>query len=209
MTLLSPHSPPGYTDARYGTLLVTNNFGIVAGQDAEEHDNYRYRISLKLQSTGGAAETDLRLAILNVPGIQDVVFEREAGTYTCYVYGISPAVPPSLLQLVQAQINATTAWPLTGTAVSPDLIGISFSTTVTFVAGATSAEQQAAIAAAVSARARITTRSLPGARIQLSARGRRPHQQLGTAADGWRDANDSPLTECRGRLTAGCFRRLR
>jgi uncharacterized phage protein gp47/JayE len=112
-----------------------NNFGIVAGQDEEDDDSYRYRISLKLQSTGGAAEADLRLAILNVPGIQDVVFERQAGTYTAYVYGISPAVPPSLLQMVQAQIDATTAWPLTGTAVSPDLIGISFSTRVTFVAG--------------------------------------------------------------------------
>src|ERR1700747_2489502 len=137
-------SNSGYTDARFGTLLVTNNFGIVAGQDEEDDDSYRYRISLKLQSTGGAAEADLRLAILNVPGIQDVVFERQAGTYTAYVYGISPAVPPSLLQMVQAQIDATTAWPLTGTAVSPDLIGISFSTTVTFVAGATTAEQQTA-----------------------------------------------------------------
>jgi hypothetical protein len=52
--------------------------------------------------------------------------------------------------MVQAQINATTAWPLTGTAVSPDLIGISFSTTVTFVTGATPAEQQTAIANATS-----------------------------------------------------------
>ena len=104
-----------------------------------------------LQSSGGAAETDLRLAILNVPGIQDVVFERQAGTYTAFIYGISPAVPPSLLQMVQAQINATTAWPLTGTAVSPDLIGISFATTLTFVAGATPAEQQTAIANATTA----------------------------------------------------------
>jgi uncharacterized phage protein gp47/JayE len=144
------HNFRGYTDARFGTLLVTNNFGIVAGQDEEDDDSYRYRISLKLQSTGGAAEADLRLAILNVPGIQDVVFERQAGTYTAFVYGISPAVPPSLLQMVQAQIDATTAWPLTGTAISPDLIGISFSTTVTLVAGATSAEQQTALANAVS-----------------------------------------------------------
>jgi len=104
-----------------------------------------------LQSSGGAAETDLRLAILNVPGIQDVVFERQAGTYTAFIYGISPAVPPSLLQMVQAQINATTAWPLTGTAVSPDLIGISFATTLTFVAGATPSEQQTAIANATTA----------------------------------------------------------
>jgi hypothetical protein len=168
------------TDARFGALLVTNNFGIVAGQDEEDDDSLRYRLNLKLRSTGGAAEADLRLAILNVPGIQDVQFAREAGTYTACIYGISPAVPPSLLQMVQAQIDATTAWPLTGTAINPDLIGISFSTTVTFVAGATSAEQQTALANAV------RTRSLPAAHIQLfRARARTPQQlaQLLRAGD--------------------------
>ena len=167
------HNFRGYTDARFGTLLVTNNFGIVAGQDEEDDDSLRYRINLKLQSTGGAAEADLRLAILNVPGIQDVQFEPEAGTYTCYVYGISAAVPPSLLQMVQAQINATTAWPLTGTAINPDLIGISFSTTVTFVAGATAAEQQAALAKAVSGPGPSPLRT-----YNSHARGRGTHQQL-------------------------------
>lgn len=141
----------GYTNARYGSLQVTNNFGVVIGRDAETDDNYRYRISLKLQSTGGAAEADLRLAILQVPGIQDVVFSRQAGTYLAYIYAISPAVPPSLLQMVQSQINDTTAWPLTGTAVSPDLIGISLATPVTFASNINSSEQQTAIDAATAA----------------------------------------------------------
>lgn len=148
---ISNHNFQGYTDFRFGSLLVTNNFGVVSGDDAEMDDDYRYRINLKLSSKNGAAEADLRLAILNVPGLQDVVFERQAGTYICYVYAVSPTVPTSTLQMVQAQMNTATAWPIVGTAVQPDLIGISLSTTVTFVAGATASQQQAAIANAQAA----------------------------------------------------------
>jgi Baseplate J-like protein len=122
-----------YADSRFSTLLVTNNFGLVGGRDEEDDDSYRFRISLKLQSRGGAAEVDLRLSVLNVPGIQDVAFQRQASSYTAYVYGISPVVPPSLLSLVQAALDERTAYPLVGTAVAPDLVGISLSTTATFV----------------------------------------------------------------------------
>jgi hypothetical protein len=94
-----------YADSRYSSLLVTNNYGLIGGRDAEADDDYRYRISLRLQSHGGAAEADLRLAVLAVPGIQDCVFERLAGTFLCYVYGISAVVPPSLLALVQGQMD--------------------------------------------------------------------------------------------------------
>src|SRR6266704_6711433 len=37
------HNFTGYTDARFGTLLVTNNFGLVGGRDAESDDDYRFR----------------------------------------------------------------------------------------------------------------------------------------------------------------------
>jgi len=145
------HNFQGYTDFRYGTLLVTNNAGIVTGSDAELDDNYRYRINLKLSSQNGAAQADLTLAILSVPGIQDLVFVREAGTYICYVYATSPTVPASVMQMVQAQMNTATAWPIVGVATQPDLIGISLSTTLTFVSGATSSQQSAATANAVTA----------------------------------------------------------
>jgi hypothetical protein len=138
----------GYTDYRFGSLLVTNNFGITEGRDAELDDNYRYRINLHLQSKGGASQSDLQLAILTVPGVQNVVFQAQAGTYTAYIYGVAQVASPGLLQACQAQLDATTAYPLVGLAVAPDLVGISFSTVLEFVAGATAAQQQTAMASA-------------------------------------------------------------
>jgi len=120
------HNFTGYTDARFGTLLVTNNFGLVGGRDAESDDDYRFRLSLKVQSSAGANEAALRLELLEIPGIQDVVFERQAGAFIVYVYGISPNVSPGLLQNVQGSLNDKAAYPLTGLAVAPDLVGISF-----------------------------------------------------------------------------------
>ena len=70
------HNFTGYTDSRFGTLLVTNNFGLVGGRDAESDDDYRFRLNLKIQSRAGANEAALRLELLEIPGIQDVVFER-------------------------------------------------------------------------------------------------------------------------------------
>ncbi len=99
------HDFTNYIQGRYGSLLVTNSYAVVGGRDEEDDDSYRYRINLRLQSRGGAAEADLRFSLLQVPGIQDLVFERNAGTFNVYVYGISPSVAPSLLQMVQAEID--------------------------------------------------------------------------------------------------------
>jgi len=119
------HNFTGYTDSRFGTLLVTNNFGLVGGRDAESDDDYRFRLNLKIQSRAGANEAALRLELLEIPGIQDVVFERQAGAFIVYVYGISPNVSPGLLQNVQDSLDDKAAYPLTGLAVAPDLVGIS------------------------------------------------------------------------------------
>jgi len=142
-----------YVNSIYGSLLVTNNYGVVSGRDVEDDDSYRYRINLKLQGTGGAARADLTFSLLQVTGVQDIVFESLAGTFNVYVYGISPNVSIALLQQVQAIINANTAFPLTGLALAPDLIGISLETTVTPIKGLSLAEQNAAMAAAATAAA--------------------------------------------------------
>jgi uncharacterized phage protein gp47/JayE len=141
----------GYTDFRFGSLLVTNNYSITAGRDAELDDDYRYRLSLKMQSTGGAAWSDIRLNLLTVPGIQDVQPAPQVGTYTVYIYAVSQVTSPSLLQACQTVLNSETAYPNVGTAIAPDLVGISLATTLTFVKSATSAEKQAAISASVTA----------------------------------------------------------
>lgn len=151
--IFNRHNFANYAQASFGTLLVTNNFGIIAGRNAEDDESFRFRIRLKLQSAGGAAEVDLRAAILQIPGIQDIVFKPLAGTYLVYVYGISPAVPQSLLNLVQVAINSRTAYPLTGTAIVPDLIGISLSTTLHLKAGLSTIDQASVISAAQQAAA--------------------------------------------------------
>lgn len=140
-----------YAQYQYGTLLVTNNFGVVGGQDPESDADYAYRINLKITSRAGANQAALQFAILQIPGVQNVVFEPQAGTFTVYVYGIAPQVPPSLLQLVQTAIGNTAAFPLTGLAVAPNLVGISLNTTVTFVSGVSANAQTGIIQTAVAA----------------------------------------------------------
>jgi uncharacterized phage protein gp47/JayE len=149
--IFTRHNFTNYTDSRFGSLLLTNENALVGGRDEEDDESYRYRINLKLQSHGGSAEGDLRLGILQVPGVQDIDFERLAGSFNVFVYGISPAVPTSLLQLVQTQIDDKSAYPLIGTAVAPDLIGISLTTAVR-ISATTSASDRGGIVA-IAARA--------------------------------------------------------
>lgn len=150
-TVFTRHNFTAYTDSDFGSLLVTNNYGIVGARDQELDDDYRFRISLKLMSTSGAAEVDIRAAVLTVPGVQDIWFEPLSGTYNLYVYGISPSIPQTLLGLVQNAMGDATAFPLVGTALAPDLIGISVNTTLTLTAGTSVAEQSAVIANGVAA----------------------------------------------------------
>lgn len=149
--VISQSNFTNYAQSNFGTLLVTNNFGVVGGRDAETDDDYRYRINLKIQSRAGANQAALQFAILQVPGVQNVVFQSLAGTFICYVYGISPQVPSSLIQLVQDQINNTTAFPLTGLAVVPNLVGISLTTSIHFIAGISSNDQISIIQNAMAA----------------------------------------------------------
>jgi uncharacterized phage protein gp47/JayE len=145
------HNFINYVDARFASLLVTNTYGLVGGRDEEDDESYRFRINLRLHSQGGAAESDLRLGVLQLPGIQDVTFKREAGTFTAFVYGISPAVSPSLLQLVQNEIDERTAYPLVGLAVAPDLVGISLTTQIKVSSTTSAADRGGIIASAARA----------------------------------------------------------
>ncbi len=137
-----------YTDSRFGSLLVTNDYGIVGGRDTEDDDSYRYRIHLKLVSQAGSNENALRFALLQVPGIPDVVFDSKAGTFICYVYAITPVAAASVLAAVQDTIDQTVAFPVTGLAVNPDLVGITFATTITLVSGTTATDRNTAVAQA-------------------------------------------------------------
>lgn len=145
------HNFTAYAGSRFGSLLVTNEYGLVGGRDEEDDDSYRYRIHLKLISQSGATESALRFALLQVPGIQDVVFDRKAGTFLCYVFAITPVAAASLLQAVQERIDQTVAFPLTGTALNPDLVGITLSATLSIASGSTQTDRDTVIGQAAAA----------------------------------------------------------
>ena len=73
------------------------------------------------------------------------------GTFTCYVYAITPVAAASVLSMVQDTIDTTVAFPLTGTAVNPDLVGITLATTITLVAGSTQTDKDTAAGQAAAA----------------------------------------------------------
>lgn len=79
------HNFTNYADASFGALLVTNDYGIVGGRDQEDDDSYRYRIHLKLIGQSGTNEAALRFLLLQVPGIQDVVFDRQVSSKSLYL----------------------------------------------------------------------------------------------------------------------------
>jgi hypothetical protein len=81
---------------------------------------------------------------------------------------VAQITSPALLAACQAQLNAITAYPNTGTAVSPDLVGISLSTTLTFIAGATPAQQQNAISSASIAAANYINNLALGATLVIN-----------------------------------------
>jgi hypothetical protein len=56
-----------------------------------------------------------------------------------------------LLQAVQDTIDQTVAFPLTGDAVSPDLVGITMATTISMIAGSSSADGDTAVGQATAA----------------------------------------------------------
>lgn len=145
------HNFTGYTNAAYGSLLVTNNYGIIGGRDQEDDDSYQYRIHLKLTSQSGINEAALRYQLLQLPGIQNVVFVSSAGSFYVYLYAISPVVPVSLLQLANTTLSTAVAFPIQATALTPDLVGISLSTTLSFTAGTSPTDQTVAISNATAA----------------------------------------------------------
>jgi hypothetical protein len=147
------HNFTNYTQSQFGALLVTNATGIIGGRDDETDDDFRYRIHLKLTSQSGINEAALRYQLLQLPGIQDVVFVTSAGSFEVYLYAISPVVPPSLLALANSSLAGCVAFPVQASAMSPDLVGISFSTTLSFTAGTAPADQAVVLSSATTAAA--------------------------------------------------------
>jgi uncharacterized phage protein gp47/JayE len=148
---LTLHNFSGYANSVYGSLLVINNFGVVGGRDLEDDQTYAYRINLRLQSQSGVNEAALRFQLLQVPGIQDIVFSPLAGLFYAYIYAVAAQAPNSVVMNCQQVINQTVAYPLSGTALAPDLVGISLATTLLVAGSLSTGDRTTVVQNAVSA----------------------------------------------------------
>ena len=97
-----------------------------------------------------------------------MVFSSYAGGFYVYLYGISPVVSPSLLQLANTTLGSAAAFPLQGTALSPDLVGFSFSTTLSFNSGVSQSDQASILATASAAAANYINNLAVGAPLVIN-----------------------------------------
>lgn len=102
------HNFTNYTDSNNETLKVTNLHAIQNGKNFESDSNYRFRIINQVLAAEAANETAVRLAALSTPGVADVLIikhYRGIGTFAVIVKSITPTVPDSLIDAVNANIS--------------------------------------------------------------------------------------------------------
>jgi uncharacterized phage protein gp47/JayE len=145
---LKYHNFNGYADSSNTTLLVTNESAISSGQDIEDNENYRYRLSKAIVANEGANETAIRVAVLNTPGVADLVFiqfTRGIGTFDVIIKSIAPITPPNLLVAIDEKLSTTEASGIYSVVRGPKNVGISMKITLKSREVLTASEQSSII----------------------------------------------------------------
>lgn len=127
------HDFNGYVDYVAGTLLVTNEAEITCGRDIEGDENYRYRLSNALLASEKANLVAVRLAVLQVPGVADLVvesFPRGLGTFDVTIKSVSPVVPAGLISAVEEAIEKVAALGVLPLVKAPVEVGVSMTMTL-------------------------------------------------------------------------------
>lgn len=90
--ILTQHSL-GVTD-----VMVTNTKGITTGEDAEEDDNYRFRLANKRAQFEAANHDALRISMLPVAGVSDIIIKEYPGYIDVLVLPSGNTVQESVIQ---------------------------------------------------------------------------------------------------------------
>jgi uncharacterized phage protein gp47/JayE len=93
-------------------IKVKNLFGIRSGQDYENDNNYRFRLSNKVVSAVTGNESAIRKAVLSVPGIVDMSLIPRThgnGTFTIFPRSQEPILSDGLMDAVLASVESVKA----------------------------------------------------------------------------------------------------
>jgi len=138
------HNFTNYTGSADDALKVTNDAEVIKGQDGEIDTNYRFRISRQVTGAEKANLTSVRLAVLNTPGVADLViipYFRGIGTFDVLIKAVTPTVSTGLLSAVNEAVLKVVAHGVVPSVRAPIEVGISLTGKLTLKKRMTAAEE--------------------------------------------------------------------
>lgn len=119
-------------------IKCTNRFPITNGKYSTTDDELRYNISIA-RSVIRTNELSIRNAALQVPGVRDILFERNKfgnGTVSIIVDGISPIISQGLINAVKEKIQQELSYGDVIFVNAPNFLGVSLSVNIVVTPGA-------------------------------------------------------------------------
>lgn len=124
-------------------IKCSNRFPIQNGKYTQNDEEYRYLIS-----TAKAAlttnELSIRRAALSVPGIRDILFEKNkfgSGTVNIVIDGISPLISEGLVRAVKEKVQQAASYGDTIFVNKPSYIGVSINYYIDIIPGTVNIDQ--------------------------------------------------------------------
>jgi uncharacterized phage protein gp47/JayE len=138
------HDFINYDDSAADSLKVLNDAEIIKGLDGEIDTNYRFRISQQTTAAEAANLTAVRLAILNTPGVADLVmipWFRGIGTFDALIKAVTSTLPTGLIAAVEESVSKVAAQGIVYNVRGPKEIGFSATGTLSLRKKLSSAEE--------------------------------------------------------------------
>jgi uncharacterized phage protein gp47/JayE len=110
-----------------GQVTVTNEAPIVTGQDVEDDDTYRTRITRQILRKESSNLTAIREALLDIPGVRDAIIlnmARGTGTLDVLILTYDREVPEGVLAACQEVLNTEVAAGISAIAKAPKTVPV-------------------------------------------------------------------------------------
>jgi len=136
----------------YSSVTVTNELPITNGRDTETDENFRVRIAREILRKEGANLTAVREALLEVPGVRDVVLlnlARGTGTLDALIYGYDRTVPDAVVAECQRVLDEEVAAGVSAIAKAPVTRSVDVTVRLRLRPSATFAQVRAVVSEAI------------------------------------------------------------
>jgi len=142
--ILNQHNFVNYVDRDNASLLVTNVYPVTIGVDRETDSAFRFRIMNSAKTMQKGNILALRFAILQLPGVADVVYEDRAygvGTARLVIQPNTITLNPTIMDFAQQVAKSEAPIGTNIVVEQPDILQVRLSVTINFRTGTTSDEQ--------------------------------------------------------------------